>query len=474
MSSQQQVVFDLGAAGLRVRLPASADLLTMGVAAPVADPSAAIEAALAQPIGTPALDRIVRDKLAADPAVTAVVVISDNTRPVPYRGPSGILWPVVRTMLAEGLPPERITVLVATGTHRPVTEGELAEMLDPRVLAAGVRVVNHDCRDEGSLHYVGTTPRGTRIAINHLYLRAGIRVLTGLVESHFMAGASGGRKAVVPGLMGEQGTYVFHGAEILSSPDARDLLLDGNPCHEESLAGARLAPPDLIVNVTLDRQFNLTGVFAGELDQAHRVAFDHLKSYAGIQLHEPYDVVLTHAGRVGINHYQAAKGALAGAAAVRPGGWLVLAANHSDVDPVGSARYRTTLHLLRMLGPEGYERLLAAREWQFVPDQWQPQMWAKALRRVPAAQLYYCALGLAERDYDVIPGRNAWGLSGPASPCAGGESAGADRRNLEDLARVTAAAVDQALREARASGISQPRLACLLDGPYGIPLVGGE
>lgn len=465
------VDLDLGSRRLELRLPGPVHVLTMGPAPVVADPAAAVAAALRHPIGTPPLAEIVRAKLAADPQAAAAVVISDHTRPVPYTGPGGILWPVLETLLAGGVPPGRITVLVATGTHRPMSPAELAAMLDPRVISSGVAIINHDCREAADLREVGVTARGTRVAVNRRYLDAGIRVLTGLVESHFMAGASGGRKAIVPGLMGEEGTYVFHGAAILAEPGVRDLALDGNPCHEEALAGARLAGgADFLLNVTLDRHFRLTGVFAGELDLAHRAAVRHLAGYAGIPLSEPYDIVLTHAGRVGINHYQAAKAAVAGAAAVRPGGHLIIAAHHTDLDPVGSARYRTTLHLLRLFGADGYQRLLLSPDWQFVPDQWEPQMWAQALRRIPPAHLAYCGTGLSAADYAILPGYDGHLLLPPGQRYGAPGGPG----NADPLASMVLAALERARAALRAGGVTAPRAACLADGPYGIPLPPGE
>ena len=338
MSATRRVEFDLGDWTVEVDIPAAADLLTMRPATPLPDPAGAVAASLARPIGSDSLAALASRRLATNPAATAVVVISDNTRPVPYRGPSGILWPVVEALLAAGFAAANITVLVATGTHRAMTQAELAAILDERVLAAGIRVVNHDSRDAASLRYIGTTRRGTRLTVNRTYLDADLKIVTGLVESHFMAGASGGRKAIVPGLIGEDSTFVFHGPAMLASDGVADLVLEGNPCHEESLEGALMAGADFMVNVTLDRRFRLTGVFAGDLEAAHRAAVAALKEYAGVPVAEPYDVAVIHSGRVGINHYQAAKAGVVGASLLRRGGALVLAAHHSDVDPIGSAR----------------------------------------------------------------------------------------------------------------------------------------
>jgi transcriptional regulator with XRE-family HTH domain len=248
-----------------------------------------------------------REKLKTEPDFRTVIVVSDNTRPVPYRGESGILWPVVERLLRQGIAPQQIAILVATGTHRAMTEAELKQMLEPAIFELGIAVFNHNCHDESNLAYLGETKRGSRIWINRRYMEADLKILTGLVESHFMAGVSGGRKSVCPGLIGEASTYVFHGAPMLASSAARDLNLEGNPCHEEALEVAKRAGADYIINVTLDHRFQLTGVFAGELEAAHLKAAERVKAYAAIAVHREYDIVITHAGFVGINHYQAGR-----------------------------------------------------------------------------------------------------------------------------------------------------------------------
>jgi len=277
-----------------------------------------------------------------------------------------------------------------------------------------------------------------------------------------MAGASGGRKTIVPGLIGEHSTQVFHGPRVLSSPYACDLQLDGNPCHEESLEGAKIAGADFILNVTLDGEFRLTGVYAGDLEAAHRLAVEELRRSVGIPLNEPYDVVITHAGRVGINHYQAAKAAVVGARAARPGGYLIIAGHHPDIDPVGSMPYRSVLHILKMIGHERFDRLLLSPDWSFVHDQWEPQMWSKVLATIPDDHLYYCATGLTERDYEVLPGRDGQ-LFLPET-----RRYGTDPGQL--AAMVEGAAAD-AISRFTGRGAGQARIAYLADGPYGIPLL---
>ncbi|MEW5867103.1 MAG: lactate racemase domain-containing protein, partial [Bacillota bacterium] len=313
------------------------------------------------------------------------------------------------------------------------------------------------------LEFLGTTSRGTRVLINRAYLESDVKILTGLVESHFMAGASGGRKSVCPGLVGEESTYIFHGPEFLSSPNARDLALEGNPCHEEALEVAKMAGVDFIVNVTLNSKFEVTGVYAGDLEKAHLKAVEKLSEYVSIPIDREYDVVVTHGGFVGINHYQAAKAAVAAIPALRPGGRLIMAANNVDKDPVGSPLYRTVLHLLTLNGPEAFMRLITSPEWKFIPEQWEVQMWTRVFAKIPMENFTYCAPHITAKDAAILPGKDG-NLLLPAERRYSG--------SLQDAADMVELAIRDAVRYYNVRGTT-PSIAFLKDGPYGIPVPRG-
>jgi len=455
-------------------LPKGSEILHMAAVEALADPAAELVRALSEPIGAPPLALIARElvegrRRTSAPGPRACIVVSDSTRPVPYAGPGGILLPILRVLLDAGFPASAVDVLVATGTHRPMGRDELATMLGPEALALGVHVVNHDCRDEANLVDIGRTSRGTRARINRLYARADLKILTGLVESHFMAGASGGRKAICPGILGEEGTHVFHSAALMAHPLARDLVLEGNPVHEESLAVARMAGADFIVNVTLDGVFRTTGIFAGSLEAAHEAAVAKLRSYVGIPLREPFDLVVTHGGHVGLNHYQAAKAAVAALGALKQGGGLILVADNHDPGPVGSDRYRTLISLLKLVGPEAFDRILASPDWTFVPEQWQVQMWAKVFKKIAMRDFTYFAPQLDDRDWRDLPGRDGGARLSPPKNSA---------PDLADSAAVVAGAVQAFLTERGFTSADlaegRCRVAYLADGPYGIPYAVGE
>jgi nickel-dependent lactate racemase len=447
---------------MAAELPEGSVVLRMKEQEALVDPAKAFETALAAPIGEEEFRLVARRK--KKPGARACIVVSDKTRPVPYSGPNGILSPLLKGLFAEGYAACDISILVATGMHSAMGREELEHMLGSEVFAKGIEVLNHECRDRSSLVLVGVTPRGTEAWINRRYVEADLKILTGLVESHFMAGASGGRKSVCPGIMGEEGTRIFHGPELMSHPGTRDLALEGNPVHEESLAVAKMAGADFIVNVTVDSRFDVTGIFCGDLEKAHAAAVAQLKRSVGIPVERPFDLVVTHGGFVAQNHYQAAKAAVASLGALAgPGSGLIIVADNRDAEPVGSAGYRALLPLLKTIGPEAFDRLLSSPEWTFVTDQWEVQMWAKVFKRVAMDDFVYFAPQIGPADMRAIPG--------------------VDGRSLlrTDEASNPAEAVPRVIQGAIAGFLARRgftnadvaagrvRVAWLADGPYGIP-----
>lgn len=458
----QTVSANLGVQTVAIRLPDATEVIKIKKPTPLTTPATKIKGALKGTSAGPSLAQVIKENLSKNSEPNVVIVISDNTRPVPYRGENGILWPVIEELFAHGITPGQILILVATGTHRPVTAAELRTMLDPRVFAAGIPIRNHDCEDWDNLIYLGETRRGTKVYIDKHYMEADLKILTGLVESHFMAGASGGRKSVCPGLVGKESTYVFHSAPILASPQARDLVLARNPCHEEALEVAKKAGVDYLINVTLDQEFNLTGVFAGDLETAHRQAVEHLKSYVTIPLTKEYDIVVTHAGFVGLNHYQAAKVGVVAIPSLKKGGRLIIVANTTDQDQIGNPTYRTMIHLLKMTGAEKFNRLILSPDWPFIPDQWQAQMWAKLFAKIPPENLIYFSPPMPATDYQIIPCRDG-NLYLPVDQRYAG--------NLASIAEVVVAAVAEEMTRIQKEEKRAATIAYLADGPYGIPFI---
>ncbi|QEN09534.1 DUF2088 domain-containing protein [Oceanispirochaeta crateris] len=451
--------FELGDKKFSIELPEGTDYLRMKGADKVADPVGAIRDCLENPIGTESFSKIVRKKIDENPAGDAVIVISDNTRPVPLKGEQGILLPLIRILLDEGLSADQITVLCANGTHVPLEDSVFKEMIDPAVFELGIRVVNHDCLDVDNLKFLGYSKSGTKIEINKLYVNAHIKILTGLVESHFMAGVSGGRKSICPGLIGEDSTFVFHGVPNLDSVYSHDLILENNPCHEEALDVASTVGADFIFNVTLDHDYNVTGFYAGDMIKAHLAAYEKVKDSVGIRNTGPYDIVVTHAGYVGKNHYQAAKTGTASIPLLDENSYLIIGADCNDPDPVGKDTYRKVLPYLKGKSSEEFIELLSSPEWTFVPDQWQVQMWSKLFKVIPQDHFIYYAPQISEEDFEILSGQNGNDYL-PEK----------DRYKKSDsnIPLFYHNCLDSLISKLKAEGRKNIRIAWMSDGPYGI------
>jgi nickel-dependent lactate racemase len=351
---------------LLLHLPPGSLVLARPPARALPDPAGALAAALDQPLGTLPLAELARGR------PSACIVVSDLTRPVPNR----LLLPGILERLGQaGIPDERIELLVATGTHRPQTPAEVAQLVGPE-LVRRCRVRNHDCRDGGALLALGTTSGGIPVAVDAGYWRAGLKVLTGFIEPHLMAGWSGGRKAVCPGICGLETTKAFHAAPLLAHPRAVNGVLEGNPVHEQALEAARLAGADFIVNVTLDEERRPTGIFAGELDQAHRAGVARARAECLAPFAGPADVAVTTCAGYPLDAtlYQAIKGLAAALPVVRAGGALVMAA--SCQEGLGSPDFAQAL---ADFTPQDFERALH-RPGCYRFEQWQLQWLCRAAR----------------------------------------------------------------------------------------------
>lgn len=442
-----------------LQIPDHTHIAHMEGASPMANPGKAILESLTDPIASDSLKNIAKAKKAANASAKAVIVVSDNTRPVPYKGEEGILMPVIDTLMDTGFKTDEITVLIATGMHRPMAEGEIRSMLDSRVFDLGIKVVNHEPRNEERLSFIGTTKRGTKVMIDSVYTGADLKIATGLVESHFMAGASGGRKAICPGIIGEDSTFIFHGPALMDDENSRDLVIEGNPVHEESLEVAKMAGVDFIVNVTLDHSFHVTGVFSGDLEKAHLAAVEHIRKDVEVAIPYQADVVITHAGFVGINHYQAAKCGVASLGALKKDGYLITIANCTDQgNVIGSANYRTALALLHLDGPEKFNKLLRSPDWVFLPEQWQVQEWAKVFRRIPENHYYFFAPQIPHREFDLLPGIDIRTL---------GNEDESDKNVYSRMVELAISDIEKRTGKKR----EDMKIIYIADGPYEIPVV---
>ena len=278
-------------AGCEIRRPAVAE------PAPI-DLAAALPEALARPNDSPRLADCARGK------GSAVIITADATRAVPNRD---LLPAVVAELNAAGISDRRITVVIGTGAHRPLTRDELTQLLGEEWVRR-LPVVNHNPRAD-DLVRLGVTPRGNEVLVNRLVAEAGVRVAFGQVEPHEFAGYTGGRKAILPSVAGYDTIIRNHSLEMLRDPGARPGELATNPIHTEMLAAARMARLDFIVNVVIDRALRPLAVAAGDFEAAHGRLVQFLERFAAVELPDrPVDLIITGPGRpLDFNLYQSIK-----------------------------------------------------------------------------------------------------------------------------------------------------------------------
>ncbi|MBI5387869.1 MAG: nickel-dependent lactate racemase [Verrucomicrobia bacterium] len=357
-----------GQGQLPVELPA--ERTTVIEPSPVAalpDERAAVVAALESPTNAAPL----REQ--AKPTDRVCIIFTDITRATPNHR----LIPWLLQQLAH-VRRENITLLNSTGTHRPNTKAELEQMLTPEVVA-GYRVVNHDAEDRAACAQVGTTRDGTPAMINQLALEADLRILTGFIEPHLFAGFSGGPKALLPGVAWLGTVMSNHGARHISDPNATWGVTDGNPLWEEMRDVALRCGRNFLLNVALNHERRITGVFAGDMLAAHKVGIEFVRRSAMQPVDAPFDlVVTTNSGYpLDLNLYQGVKGMSAAARIVKPGGTIILAAECREGVPDGSPCDR---FLRAAAGPE---EVLAAISSSGSPtaEQWQAQTQALIQRK---------------------------------------------------------------------------------------------
>lgn len=352
----------------------------------LADAKRAIAAAIANPVKVAPLSE------EANGARSACILICDITRPVP----NGLFLPIlVRQLLDAGIAADQITILVATGLHRPNEGDEMRELVGDDWVMSTVKVVNHFARNDEDHADLGTTPRGTAVKIDRRFVEADIRIATGLVEPHFMAGWSGGRKVIAPGVAHRETITTFHSARFMAHPRAANCVLDGNPLHEEQLAIVKMLGKVYALNTVIDEHRNLSFVNFGEIVQSHLDAVAFCRDYAEVPVARRFKTVVTSAAGYPLDktYYQTVKGMVGPLDILEPGGNLIIASDCSE--GMGSAEYVEAQRRLIDLGPNGFFADISKKQYADI-DEWQTQMQLKPMK-VGSVSLYSTGLDVDQQ-----------------------------------------------------------------------------
>jgi len=277
---------------------------------------AMVESALENPIGTPPLREIIAQK----DARSVVIVVNDITRPTPY---DQMLPPLLREIRSAGVADEQVTLLIANGIHREQTAEESQSMYGEDICKR-CRVVNHS--PDRDLVSLGTLPGGFDVQVNRLIIESDIVITTGVIGLHYIAGYSGGRKSVIPGVAGRATITATHAL----MADERACLgnIKDNPVNDLLLEGVRLAGVDFILNVITDDSKQIVAAVAGDLEQAWLKGVEICQEASVCHLESKADIVIAGCGGYpkDINLYQAQKALESSVQAVRDGGVIILVA----------------------------------------------------------------------------------------------------------------------------------------------------
>jgi nickel-dependent lactate racemase len=317
-----------------------------------------------------------------------------------------ILPPLLAGLERAGLKREHITILVANGMHPPTTGQALKELVG-REIMDGYRIVNHDCRAQSELKEVVRIAEWP-IEINRLYLEADLKILTGLIEPHPFAGYSGGGKAILPGIASLDTMRFMHSFALLDQNGVAADSLAGNPFHTYVKQAAHKAGVDLVVNVLQDQRRNLSGLFAGGLDEVFAAGTAMAQKLMVVSPPGPADLVVTSAGGhpLDATMYQSSKGLITASQMVKPGGNIIWIAGCKK--GLGGSEFVSMI--------TGFSDYASFKDYyvnpdHFTIDQWGAQAFIKALEKPSQVWLYSPGLKYAEaRQFGVKKVENLNGL----------------------------------------------------------------
>ncbi len=372
-----------GRQGMELSVPQHAATLVAQHAVALAEPREALRRSLRHPIDSASLVELLARK---NPG-TVAITISDITRPVPN---TIILPALLEALGAHGISDDRVTIIVGTGMHRASTDAERLELVGPEILRR-CRVLDHRADDPAGLVRIADDPP---VSVNKIFAEADFRIVTGLIEPHFMAGFSGGRKGLCPALVDLKTVQRFHGYATMGHANSANGILEGNPCHAESLRIARLIGVDFLVNVAINGQRQITGVYAGDMEQAHAAGVADVQRHTGCRVEKPFDLVVTCGGGYPLDQtfYQTVKGIVTALPACHAGSTLLIVSDCRE--GIGSASYADIL--LKWGGPPARWRefLQYIQTAPVQKDQWQSQLHTRALELLGQDRLLLASDGL--------------------------------------------------------------------------------
>lgn len=367
---------------IHLELPDSTLLIENKPAEALVNPASAVLDALLHPIGTPPLKEIAKGRK------NACIVISDITRPVPNKI---ILPPLLKTLEEAGMAAENITILIATGMHRPNLGDELRSMVGKEIMD-NYKIINHYCRKSEELREIAKID-GAPIEVNINYLDADLKILTGLIEPHFYAGFSGSRKSILPGISSFETMRFMHSFKVIDQLQQANCRLENNLFHQYAMEVTETAGVDFILNVVINKERQLAGVFGGHYDFAHQAGCKLVAEHAVANLAEKMDLVVTSGGGYPLDatFYQVSKCLIAARDILKENGTILVTCGCQE--GLGSEEFCT---IMRSNPTPADFNLHHSDPDNFVIDQWCAQNIYQALAH--AGKIFIYSPGLSDED----------------------------------------------------------------------------
>jgi len=431
-----KIQFRYGKEEIRLNVPDDSTLYAPGYERASTDVRDMLLHSISNPTGCFALNHQLKNRRKGN----VVIVVSDITRPIPYRS---FLLSLLEYIGKEGIDRSETVIVVATGMHRASTMDEKIYMFGKDIVE-NYKIVDHEAENDATLSLLeGKSWSGAEIMLNRDYVEAGFRIITGLVEPHFMAGFSGGRKAICPGLASLNTVQMFHGYRFLSNPNATNTVLENNPCHLENTSIARLCPADFSINIVLDQDRNVNRIISGELFVSHEKTVNYVKEKSCKTVDELADIAITSCGGYPLDEtfYQCVKGFVNCLPALKVNGEII--AFGSCTEGIGSHEYRSLMKKYAFRHHDFLNDISNSRF--FIKDQWQLQMHTRVLKKLGWQNLHFYTASIPQNELDLL------------SVC--GHTVSQDQM---------VASIQKQIDEAIASG---KKIAVFPEGPYCSPVV---
>mgnify|MGYP001160295759 FL=1 len=349
------------------------------------DISGEVNKALNNPINSLSIDKI------SSKGKSVCILLCDITRPVPNKL---FLKQIIIKFINAGISADNILIIIATGLHRPASQDEINEIIGSSWVLKNIKIENHFARDDSMHKNIGTTKQGNIVKLDKRFVDADIKIATGLVEPHFMAGYSGGRKVIAPGIAHADTITTFHSARYMENPNATSCNLINNPLHEDQLEIVNMIGQVYAINCVIDEERNLSYINFGEIISSHMKAVNFVSSFAKVKCNNSYNTIITSAAGAPLDgtFYQTVKGMVTPLEILKKGGDLIITSECSE--GLGSEEFIASQKKLLEIGPNKFLENILKKDFAAI-DEWQTEMEIKSLIK---GNIFLFSEGLSEKD----------------------------------------------------------------------------